>query len=473
MVADSINYTKILPLAVESRSRRRGFLPDNGQRFVSDGNNIIRIPISASSLLDTKHSYLKMTIDNTTGQGVGLDFGGGSGLISRLRILQGGTTISDVLNYNKLVSAILLPAQTDTSKTATRSVTDAQRYLNSAGGGGPGGGLDVCLNAELSGAAPSTPTNDHDQIPNGTDCVICIPLVNGLLGSTQDKLVPLQLLNSSPLVIEITLAQALDIGTYTAAPAAGYSVHEVQYLASLVDVGPEVDQHLRQVQSLTGGRLILNGVDYTNYTGNVQAAATGLQTLDIPCRRKSIKDVLWVGCSNTFAGAALQEDRYNLSYGGHMNLREYSVKVGQTLYPPTAVDCDFVGANGQARSQAMEELAKCFGQVSSVHGQGVLNRFNYLATAGLNGGMPVESAGGASMASHKFGPFGLSLEAFGPDGKGARAIESGIDTATHSQPMSLQLNLFTAIGEVFNVQMYVVYDTLYYIDQVGNLRVSM
>ena len=121
----------------------------------------------------------------------------------------------------------------------------------------------------------------------------------------------------------------------------------------------------------------------------------------------------------------------------------------------------------------MEELAKCFGQVSSVHGQGVLRRQNYLMNVGLNAGMQIESAGGAVMRTYRFGPMGLSLESFGPDGKGGRAIESGVDTASHHKPMTLQLNLLSAATEQLIVQIYAVYDTLYYIDQVGNLRVSM
>ena len=36
------DYSQVLPLAVESRSRRRTFSPNNGQTFTSDGNNIIR-----------------------------------------------------------------------------------------------------------------------------------------------------------------------------------------------------------------------------------------------------------------------------------------------------------------------------------------------------------------------------------------------------------------------------------------------
>ena len=67
VLPSSVDYTKILPLAVESRSRRRTFLPNNGQSFQSDQNNIIRIDISANAFLDPKHSYLRFRFNNTTG----------------------------------------------------------------------------------------------------------------------------------------------------------------------------------------------------------------------------------------------------------------------------------------------------------------------------------------------------------------------------------------------------------------------
>ena len=56
VLPSNVDYTKILPLAVESRSRRRSFFPTNGQQFTSDGNNIIRIDISASAFLDSNMS---------------------------------------------------------------------------------------------------------------------------------------------------------------------------------------------------------------------------------------------------------------------------------------------------------------------------------------------------------------------------------------------------------------------------------
>ena len=72
----TIDYTDVLPLAVESKSRRRTFFPSNGATFGSDSNNIVRIDISADALLDTQHSYLRFT-NTFAAATAGIDFAGG------------------------------------------------------------------------------------------------------------------------------------------------------------------------------------------------------------------------------------------------------------------------------------------------------------------------------------------------------------------------------------------------------------
>ena len=53
--------------------------------------------------------------------------------------------------------------------------------------------------------------------------------MNGLIGTTQDKMVPLQMLGSSPLTIEIELADGLDSGAYGAAVAAPtYQIEDIR-----------------------------------------------------------------------------------------------------------------------------------------------------------------------------------------------------------------------------------------------------
>jgi len=78
----TVDYSDVLPLAVESRARRRTFFPVNGQEFVSNGANIIRFDLSADALLDTQHSYLRFTLTLDGGAATaGMDFSGGHGVI--------------------------------------------------------------------------------------------------------------------------------------------------------------------------------------------------------------------------------------------------------------------------------------------------------------------------------------------------------------------------------------------------------
>ena len=85
----TLDYTDVLPLAVESRARRRTFFPINGQTFASGGANIIRIDLSADALLDTQHSYLRFTMTNSdAAKTCAWGSAGGHSFIRRLRVEQ-------------------------------------------------------------------------------------------------------------------------------------------------------------------------------------------------------------------------------------------------------------------------------------------------------------------------------------------------------------------------------------------------
>jgi len=476
-IPDSIDYTSILPMAVESRVRRRGFVPSNGASFVSNQNNIIEIPVSASAFLDTRHSFLRMELLNTTGQPLGVDFGGGHGLIRRLRILQAGTVLSDCREYGRLMSSIILPCQSTEDSLSTRSIKDGQRYANGTVGGT--GTTGVAAAAEVTGAAVNTPTNANDSTclaAVGSSYTFSIPLMNGLLGTTQEKLVPLFLLNSAPIVIEITMMPSQDIGVWGGAPGA-YTLNNVRYFASLVETGPAVEDQIRMVQQESGGRLVLNGVDYTHHPGNIPTNAQGRISLPIPVRKKSIKSVLFAGAGTAFAGGAgAKTNLFSLSYGGHLNMNEYQLAVGSRRVPevPIQFNAALLGALNN-KAQYFEELAKCFGETKSAHGLGIMSRVNNSNTPGVTGGMAVPSvAGGAgAMSTLRFCPFGIDCEAFQPDGKGGGALESGIDTASSSTPLELVLDISIGQAAPILVDMYVVHDSLYFIDQVGNIKVAL
>ena len=67
-----------LPVAIEAKSNRRAYVPNNGSTF-SPGQTI-RINLNSQSFIDFSHSYLQFKWTNKTGGGltnrsVGLDMG--------------------------------------------------------------------------------------------------------------------------------------------------------------------------------------------------------------------------------------------------------------------------------------------------------------------------------------------------------------------------------------------------------------
>jgi len=473
------NYMEHLPLAMPSMAKRRTYFPVNGQSFTSSGNNIIRIDLSADAFLDTKNSYLTFRYVNTTGQAMGFDFGGGHGLIRRLRIEQAGNVLTDCNSYGKLLSSILLPAQGDRDNLKSRSITENARFNNDKANGNA---VQVTPAADVSGASVTTPAHGAGLIINnavappgvptpGSTATFCIPLVNGLLGVNQDKMIPLQLLGSSPITIEIELAPVLDIGVFAGVPVA-YTVDTVRYVAALVETPPAIDEQLRMVQEQSGGAIMLSGVDYTHFQGTISALAQGQQNINVPARRRSIKSILWSGASQTFVagGANAQEVRYNLSYGGNFNMQEYSVRVGSVQYPSEPVQCNYGLAAGPAgvRSEHVTELEKCFGTLGSTVGVGSLCSSNF-ATADCDvPQMTTVVAPGAPDATHLFSPFGIDMESF----QRVTAGGDGVNTADRATPITLQMTIGAAAGQAITIDAFVCYDSLFYIDSTGSIRVS-
>ena len=460
------NYMDHLPLAISSNSKRRTFFPVNGQSFTSTGNNIIRIDVMGDAFLDTKNSFLSFRFNNTTGQAVGLDYGSGHGFIKRIRTEQSGNVLSDLNNYSKLLSAILLPCQGDRDNLKSRSITEHCRFSNNKGNGNSTFPAPI---TETTGATNTTPTNGAGLFVNnavappgvptaGSTGTFCIPLVNGLLGLNQNKMIPLQ--------------PALDIGVYGAAPANPYTIDSVKYVAQMVETPPELDTQLRMVQEQSGGAIMLSGVDYTNFQGTIAIGATGQQNINVPARRRSIKSILWAGASKAFVagGAAAQDVNYNLSFGGNMNMEDYSVRVGSIQYPSEPVKCQYGLAAGPAgvRSEHLTELEKVFGSLGSTTGLGSLNTINFATTDCDIPNMPGITAPANSDETYKFCPFGIDMESF----QRVSAGHDGIDTSSKATPITLQLNIGAAAGEAISIDAFVCYDSLFYIDSTGAIRVS-
>tara|TARA_R100000406_G_scaffold93334_1_gene83352 strand:+ start:3483 stop:4841 length:1359 start_codon:yes stop_codon:yes gene_type:complete len=405
----TLDYTDVLPLAVESRSRRRTFFPINGQTFQSGGANIIRIDLSADALLDTQHSYLRFSMTPQT-RTCGIDYAGGHAFIKRLRVEQSGVVLEDINSYNRLMGAIVLPCQSGDDHHKERSMTEGQRAKGQLGTitttATQNDMTDDIIQAGQGGATASAQltlgrlNNKQDQIALTKSYNFCIPLSSGILNN--EKLIPLMLM-SAPLTIEIELAPSLEPVVYATDNTGSYDISNVRYIANLIEVGQDVAGQLRMVQEMSGGVLTLAGQTYRHFTGAI-TGTTGDQIINVPARVKSMKSLFFASGST---GASF--DEYDVGHGGNMKLDEYQLKIGSVVYPPTPIKAGFgsgvAGTNGVylTRSEVVMELAKAWGNVGSTKGLGQLDS----TTA-----YTIESAKAKTNEPYRFAPFGMDLEAF-------------------------------------------------------------
>ena len=471
----TLDYTDVLPLAVESRARRRTFFPINGQSFQSEGANIIRIDLSADALLDTQHSYLRFTFTNKAAAGTcAWGTAGGHSFIRRLRVEQSGTVLEDINSYNRLMGAIVLPCQSTNEHRSERSITEGIPTFGQKTGDGNNYGAEYETSGNFAGvsadpAVGGTATqqasmvlgaiNQKDDFISPTDTYdFCIPLNSGLLNNA--KLLPLMLM-SAPLTIEIELAQGQSALCWSSSVLtdANYEISNVRYIANLIEVGGDVSQQLRMVQEVSGGVLTLAGQTYRHFTGNITATG-GDQILNVPARVKSMKSMFFAS-----QGSAPAMNKFDIEFGGNMTLNEYQLKIGSVVYPPTPVRCNFGSGEDDnvwnKRAETLMELAKSWGSVGSTKGMGQLTTMNYL----------VEPDGVGKLGSQSnviYGPLGLDLEAFQ-----RVALESGVNTADRSLPISLILNTNGTGTTAQNIDVYVLADALFYLNADGSMSVSV
>jgi hypothetical protein len=475
----TLDYTDVLPLAVESKSRRRTFFPTNGGTFSSNGNNIIRIDISADALLDTQHSYLKFSVQmSDPAPGVitaGVDPAGGHAFFSRLRVEQSGTILEDIQQYHRLMGAVVLPCQESGEANSIRSLTEAQYSAGQVLTGAPGQGNDdttASISVAVAGAgaggadgiggmlqATGNVVSGVDQFPAGTVMTFCIPLTSGLLNC--EKLVPLMLM-SAPLTIELELGDALET---TVASAGGNRVvvSDVRYIANLVEVGSEVSQQLRMLQEMSGGVLTLTGQTFRHFGSNLAAGQSN--TINVPARVKSMKSIFF-NCRGAQANAQTTVD---IGSGTTQEISDYQFKIGSVTYPPTPVNGP--GANATAtlrKAESIMELEKAWGNVGSRFGMGKFTKNNNFY---INHHVKPDAVGAAGVPADinrpAYAPFGLDMEAFQ-----RVAIESGVNTADRALPISLILN-HAAACQASPIDIYVLADALFYINADGSMSVSV
>ncbi len=502
----AVNYDNVLPLAIESRSNRREFLPVNGQAFSNTtGATIVRIDVNADSMLDATHSYLECDLRNDGGANTFLapnNFG--PSWIQRLRIESGGVVIEDINEYSRLYSMLSLcqcpkdyiknnyqnlglyrehpssnlnAAANGTSQVCTtggmsvtagaagttRAIPDVNEliYNMSARGILSGTGTTV---AGAGGTGNLQPTanglgiHGFSRIANGETRKMCIPLISGFLN--MDKYIPLIMMNAG-FTIELTLCDADRIGITQDEQAAAnpvnaasaWTIQNVRYVAHLIDLDRSFYDRLRMVMDDAGGVLQLAGQTYRHFSGLLEAAASEY-TIALPARVKSVKSIFGTFIRSDQVG---QQANYDTSVFQRGALTSFRFEIGSVRYPQT--DVSFPDNNTQAQREA--ELDKAFGKIGDYQHQKA-----YSAKHTINDNVARTGDGyGASTLSAFF--VGYDFEAFN-----RVMLEQGIDTSSRSLPINFICSKGASGGQMRG-DFYVLCDAIFYINLDGTASVSV
>ena len=253
-VPNQLSFQESLPLAINSRAQRRSFFPDNGETFVSTNNNQIHMRLNADAFLDTAHSYLKFKVkvegkaDSDFQPDIGVPW------ISRIRLSSGGTVIEDIEDWNKLYAFLMLN----------------QSGYDYAFNNGKASGFNQSpceqenvSGAELVGCSLNYGANGKGIAlgADGKTFEYCFPLMTGLFNL--DKYLPV-LFMTAGIDVDIYLEDANVVGLYTTEAAATpnkFTVTNVEYMGTLINLDADFNMRLKQIIDSTGA-LQLSGTTF-------------------------------------------------------------------------------------------------------------------------------------------------------------------------------------------------------------------
>ena len=530
---NSINYGDQLPLGIEAKSQKRMFFPTTGDTYTPTSNTICRIDVNYDGLLDTQQSYLEFDLTNTIAQRCAFDIG--QPIIKKLTISSGGVVLEEIHDYNSLVAGVLLPAQAGPQNlhyeaSNNNGLNFEADFTNIAGGDAPcatgyangdntnvvqptdadivnGAGSDgtaaTTIHTKVDTALDASLTTFNGKVQTAVTAAVVAgvnaggatisgksapyrysgvadaavgsnatvrggtygnnatfrqhyKLVSGLLDN--DKYLPLVLMNAG-ITIEIELASAAEAMVQNVgANAPSYQVSNVRYVAHLIDLERSFYDRLRMVQQNSGGVLQIAGQSWRSFRTTIDASLN--QANNCPARVRSIKSVFFCG------KRAPSLNEFGLSSSGHLELTQFQLAIGATRYPTTANECN-AATN---KTGAYTELVKAFGKVGSTVHNDLIEMGNYMNSDGDDAGFSDAAPNGSRCNRCKFSPYGIDLESF------RHEIENGIDTSSRALPITLHTQHSAdprgADGVCNQLLMYVLYDSLFYVNMDGSVSVS-
>ena len=473
---NQLNYSDVLPIAIESKSQKRTFNPTNGVKFGPSATNVIRLNINSDNLWDCTHSYLQVKLTNTTpvvgtaGAGaekVGLDQG--LPWLNRLQIMSGGVELENIDSYNRLyalmlqiqgnpeqrhdlsmthgeasstvaVSDDIADSDVDASAKIATEVNKVKLDVKHSSGffhnlGGVAGG-------QLAGAGAA-----------GSSVFYNVPLMSAILNNP--KYFPLIFTNMG-LDINLYLEDAINIGIYGAAAVPDYEISDVRYHCHFVDVDRTFYDRMKSAMMASGGFLQLSGTTYRHYMDTHTGGAN--HTLQISTRLKSL-NALFVRPQKQITTNGLQ--KYALSTGASLGMKSYQFRIGSMVYPQEPVKVSSNGVLKDDIGEAYSELRKCLGVLGTYDHNSYINADTFKL-----GDTYADGAGSGALRE-------MFVAAYNFEGFAKTATESGINVADRALNVTCEIARTNLDTEPVRYDIFAQTDMIIYIAANGEISTTI
>jgi len=481
--------------------------------------------LNADAFLDAAHSYLSFEVRvGTSGNAPGsvCNFVPDIGVpfISRIRLSSGGNIIEDIEDFNKLYAFMLLNQSSggyanndggasgfnhhkyqEVPNGADRGMTQASaRYMGNAAGVG------VPVSTAGGVIAPNA---------QGVVLKYCLPLMTGLFNL--DKYLPL-LMCQSGIDVDIFLEDAGNCGAVNVPAVArvgatlanswnsstlAYEVSNVEYVATLINLDADFNMRLKSIIDQTGA-LQLSGTTF-RHMQNAIDGLNGSKSITMPIRVKSIKSIFTLFeptfssetrmAQNIQASLSGADDiaaavdggasgRFVLTNNSCMDITGWQFRIGATVYPATPVKVCGTPADAQVALQTTEahsEVSKALGKLGDYQHEISYSNGNFYKPLAADNADALVDAKPGPRANQPIPCFAVAYD-FESFQKATNAIESGINTADRSLPITLELTAAPTAGVIgaaatnktnCNAHTYVMADAIWYITSGGDITVSV
>lgn len=410
-LVNNVNYTPKMP-SVKSRNLTVSVLPTNGSTFNASNQQIhLDIPTSQyGQYLNQNQTYLKFTITNNDAVNLTLDRDA-SALFSRLTVTHASTVLEDITEYN-----VMYRMFNDCQVSAIEQNTVGSSTILHGEG-------TVGDNATIYASK---------AIGTGASETVCMPLMSGIVGSQNNKYVPLTAMGAGGnLRVTLTLDNLNNVGITADGGDVALTLSDIELVCGIVEVDSAGQQ---MIEASSGGIYATSSVGYRNYTASAGGSNENQVSLLVPAKASSMKSLFVCQRPQGHLNDATQ---FGIGARDRADLTEFHVSVGGVRHP-AGKPIKAVGGN------AFQELQKCFNGISNLNQRCDFGKTRYELTT--------STANDTAIATKGAFVAGIELESYGNDG-----VESGLNT--------LGANMFfegtyDTITEAIHYSFFSMYDTL-------------